>query len=529
MARRPTIGDLAEAAGVSVATVDRVLNGRHPVREETARRVFEAATELGYHADRADPRSGWRRSCRRCGSASCCRSRGRPSTRRSSGEIRGGGGGAGGASARRRWSSPRRRRRSDVLAALAALARRVQAVAMVAPDHPSVTAAVEALRDRGVPVFALLSDFARRGARGLCRHRQPQGRAAPPAWMVARAAPAAGQGRGLRRQPPLPRPRAARDRLPLLLPRACAGSSTVLETLVNLETRQITHEATLSLLARHPDLVGLYVAGGGMEGAITALREQGMTGRVALVVPELTAESRAALAEGLVTMAIVDAARRALPRAGGADDAPARHGAAGGAGPDLPAIRHLPAREHLNRGRGNAAGWRSVRAHAVILVTVRTVRSARAEEGPDASDRAAFRAQPHDRAAAGPGGVLRARAASSGSRRSRSATTSPAMPSSTARRPGEIAGAGRGCRRRGSSRSTRCSGSTTGTPSGRPRRWSWPTMPQACGAEALVLVPSNDGSGRADGERRPMRPRSRGCGRSWRRGVTRRAGRAARL
>ena len=50
MSNRPTIADLARAAGVSVATVDRVLNGRHPVREETARRVYEAAKSIGYHA-----------------------------------------------------------------------------------------------------------------------------------------------------------------------------------------------------------------------------------------------------------------------------------------------------------------------------------------------------------------------------------------------------------------------------------------------------------------------------------------------
>ncbi|MBB4243857.1 LacI family DNA-binding transcriptional regulator, partial [Rhizobium tropici] len=48
--RRPTIADLAKASGVSVATIDRVLNGRHRVREETARRVYEAAQEIGYHA-----------------------------------------------------------------------------------------------------------------------------------------------------------------------------------------------------------------------------------------------------------------------------------------------------------------------------------------------------------------------------------------------------------------------------------------------------------------------------------------------
>ena len=48
--RRPTISDLAKASGVSVATVDRVLNGRHRVREETARRVYDAAQSIGYHA-----------------------------------------------------------------------------------------------------------------------------------------------------------------------------------------------------------------------------------------------------------------------------------------------------------------------------------------------------------------------------------------------------------------------------------------------------------------------------------------------
>ena len=45
--KRPTITDVAKAAGVSVATVDRVLNGRLPVREETSRRVFEAAEKIG--------------------------------------------------------------------------------------------------------------------------------------------------------------------------------------------------------------------------------------------------------------------------------------------------------------------------------------------------------------------------------------------------------------------------------------------------------------------------------------------------
>jgi LacI family transcriptional regulator len=50
MVSRPTINDLAKKAGVSVATVDRVLNRRLPVREDTAIRVVEAAEAIGYHA-----------------------------------------------------------------------------------------------------------------------------------------------------------------------------------------------------------------------------------------------------------------------------------------------------------------------------------------------------------------------------------------------------------------------------------------------------------------------------------------------
>ncbi|CAN0602001.1 unnamed protein product, partial [Ectocarpus sp. 12 AP-2014] len=76
----------------------------------------------------------------------------------------------------------------------------------------------------------------------------------------------------------------------------------VLDTLVNLETRQLTQQATLDLLERHPEVVGIYVAGGGMEGAIAALREVRGPGEVALVVNEPTHDSRMALVDGYVTL-----------------------------------------------------------------------------------------------------------------------------------------------------------------------------------------------------------------------------------
>ncbi len=49
----PKISDVADAAGVSIATVSRVIHNTGPVSDETRRRVEEAIQELGYQARRA--------------------------------------------------------------------------------------------------------------------------------------------------------------------------------------------------------------------------------------------------------------------------------------------------------------------------------------------------------------------------------------------------------------------------------------------------------------------------------------------
>lgn len=45
---KPQLSDLAEQAGVSMATVDRVINRRKGVKERTRRRVLEVAREIGF-------------------------------------------------------------------------------------------------------------------------------------------------------------------------------------------------------------------------------------------------------------------------------------------------------------------------------------------------------------------------------------------------------------------------------------------------------------------------------------------------
>ena len=51
--KKPTVNDIARVAEVSLATVDRVLNNRPGVREQTIKRVNEAIVELGFVRDAA--------------------------------------------------------------------------------------------------------------------------------------------------------------------------------------------------------------------------------------------------------------------------------------------------------------------------------------------------------------------------------------------------------------------------------------------------------------------------------------------
>ena len=78
----------------------------------------------------------------------------------------------------------------------------------------------------------------------------------------------------------------------------------LLEPLAAFENARFAYEATLDLLQRYPALAGLYVAGGGADGVIQAVREQGDPKRVVVVCNELVTETRAALTDGIVDLVI---------------------------------------------------------------------------------------------------------------------------------------------------------------------------------------------------------------------------------
>ena len=100
----------------------------------------------------------------------------------------------------------------------------------------------------------------------------------------------------------------------------------LIDTQVNLEDDQLAFEATLAMLARHPDLRGIYVAGGGVVGIIRALREeqaQLRTPHIVTVCCELMPTQRAALIDGVIDTPTARIAETAVEVMLRALDAPA--------------------------------------------------------------------------------------------------------------------------------------------------------------------------------------------------------------
>ena len=301
MARKPTITALAREAGLGVATIDRVLHDRPNVSPRARMQVAEAAVRIGYPLPAAlrDAVTG---SLPQVTLGFVLHKRGQTFYQRFAEEI-------GRACAARRDVGIRPQIRfaasqapGDFAAEITALSDDCQAIAASAVNHASLSRLAGDLARRGLPVFSMLNDFAGSSGSGyLGLDNLRVGRLA--GWMMATRLQAPGKVAvfvgGTRWHGQAMRDTGFRTYL-----RDHAPRINVLDTAVNLETRAVTYEATLDLLDRVPELSGLYVAGGGMEGAIAALRVARAPDRVTLIVNELTADSRRALAEGYVTMAI---------------------------------------------------------------------------------------------------------------------------------------------------------------------------------------------------------------------------------
>jgi LacI family transcriptional regulator len=311
---RPTIADLAARAGVSVATVDRVLNRRHPVREATARRVLEAAESLGYHATSL-LRARVEEQHKPCRMGFLLQRESSPFYQQLARDLE----------TAAQSLDGRERPLIEFVAQLDAasivermqsLSRRVDALGVVAVDHPRVTEEIERLHRASIPTFALLSDLsasARAGYVGLDARKA--GRTA--AWAITRFAkkPGAvaifvGSHRYLDHDT---REISLRSYL-----RELAPGFRLLEPLVDLEQPEVAYDAALTLLRRQPELVGIYSTGGGTDGIIAALLEAGRGDDIVLVCNELTASIRSALIDRVVDLVIATPTALLAERAVGA-------------------------------------------------------------------------------------------------------------------------------------------------------------------------------------------------------------------
>jgi LacI family transcriptional regulator len=298
---RPTIRDLAKAAAVSVATVNRVLAGKGKVRPSTMQSVVAAAQAIGFYgASAIQSRAAAARARYRFGFLLHQSSRpfyqnvakALQSTAEHTRDCQ--------IDARIEFLddlSP-----ENVASKMMGLGRGCDAIGVVAAVHPLVTQVAADLQSQGKPVFALISQLAATGqVHYVGLDNWKVGRTA--AWAIehiCKAPAKLGILVGNHRY----RCQEMNEAGFRSYFREYAPAFTLLEPLSTFETGAIAQEMTERLLREHPDLVGLYVAGGGISGAIAGLRSSGRAGGIVVVGYELMDVTRAALLDGTLTFVI---------------------------------------------------------------------------------------------------------------------------------------------------------------------------------------------------------------------------------
>ncbi|MDP3961868.1 MAG: LacI family DNA-binding transcriptional regulator [Pseudorhodobacter sp.] len=303
MTRRPTIADLATAAGVSISTVNRILGGAGKVRSTTIEQVQDAAAEIGFYGigviaarkQAALPRYRFGFLLQQ-------------STRdlyRLFGE-------------KIREAAGRRRSEkvealvdfvdlldpANIAARLAALGRECDAVALIAADHPLISQTIESLKHQGKPVVAYITDQSAPGRAGFVgTDNWKLGRTA--AWFIEQTTH--GPGRvavfiGNHRY----QCQDIADASFRSYIREHAPRLTVDDSRPTHEEPQVAYTIVKELLARQDDLCGIYIAGGGISGVLRALREAPADKRrtVRIVCRDIGPETRNGLTEGLITAAL---------------------------------------------------------------------------------------------------------------------------------------------------------------------------------------------------------------------------------
>lgn len=292
--------DVARAAGVSLATVDRVLNARPGVRALTAEKVEEAIRTLGFSRDLNASLMARARDLKVVffipdGSNEFMDSLAEAVSRR-----------AGQALADRMHLTTRRIRALDTGALAAGLdaldPRDCDCAVIVTSEEPDILAAVDSATRRGIAVMTLVSDLpgsSRRHFIGV--DNVAAGRTA--ASLLGRFLPQGGTIAvivgSLHLRDHIERLEGFRTALARDFP-----DIDLLGPLEGHDERQETQGLVANLLAEHPKLSGIYNLGAGNAGLVAALENSGRAGKLRVIAHELTGPTRGGLRGGSIDVVL---------------------------------------------------------------------------------------------------------------------------------------------------------------------------------------------------------------------------------
>jgi LacI family transcriptional regulator len=299
MVKRPTISDLAAAAGVSVATVDRVLNRRLPVASHTAQLVVAAAEQIGYHATGLLKRRMTEVPKRRF---AFLLQKKYDFYQEFARELTAAAIACSDVEAKPHVEFVEEVEPSIIARKLIDASAKADAVALVAVDHPQVNQAVETVVASGKPVFTLLSPISSQACNGhFGLDSRKCGRIA--GWTVSRLAKRPGRICILVGSHRYLNHETSEISFRTFM-REHAPQFQLLEPIVNLDDERLAYEAVSDVLHRYTDLVAVYACGGGQEGMIQAIREAKRNRRPIAVCNELIQSTKQALTDGVIDLAL---------------------------------------------------------------------------------------------------------------------------------------------------------------------------------------------------------------------------------
>ena len=299
--RRPTIPDLAQAAGVSVSTINRVLNQPESVRSPTRERVLAAAEDIGFYGLGTIENAV--KSVQTTHRLGVLLQRGSRAFYRNLGDTI--------AAAVKDVEGCKIELTVEYLDDLTpekvakhmvSMGQRCEALAIVAPQHPLVADAIDAVLDTGVPIVSLIGPLTAKGNISFVGlDNWKVGRTA--AWAFDKMVREPGEIGVLVGSHRLRNQEMNESGFRSYF-REHNASFSVLEPLPTYESAAVAREHVEKLLTDRPDLCGLYISGGGVTGAIAALRAMPKRDDFVAVGYELFEDTRAALIDGTLSMII---------------------------------------------------------------------------------------------------------------------------------------------------------------------------------------------------------------------------------